>query len=186
MSMNVEIKQQQSCIQFRLYGNKMIQDVNSAFSPDQSVLSFWSSAELLHAAPPSLVQCTNPAFGHQRRLSAFKTGNQWHPSGRYAAATTKANTNRSLTLNPNFFGTNDSPFATGNTSTSHNHIQTLSAVLADCEAATERRRTSDWFGRSSQTVITVFRRRRVTYWTAYRRHFCRYRLHTCTRLYITK
>jgi len=87
MSMNPEIKRQQSCIQFRLYGNKMIQDVNSAFSPDQSVLAFWSSAELLHgssaadvspayAALTSLVQCTNPAFGHQRKLSAFKTGNQ--------------------------------------------------------------------------------------------------------------
>jgi len=40
MSTNLKIKQQHSCIQFKLCADKMIQDVNSAFSPDQSVFSF--------------------------------------------------------------------------------------------------------------------------------------------------
>jgi len=39
MSMDLEIRQQRSCVHFKLR-TKMIQDVNSAFSPDQTVLSF--------------------------------------------------------------------------------------------------------------------------------------------------
>ena len=69
---------------------KMIHDdVNSAFSPDQSVSNFRSSARLLHGcrrksrlyvAPPSLVRFTNRPFGHQRRYTKrFRVGaaNGW-------------------------------------------------------------------------------------------------------------
>ena len=38
--MNFEIRQQESCIEFRLRTNEMILDVNLSFSPDQSVFSF--------------------------------------------------------------------------------------------------------------------------------------------------
>jgi len=56
---------------------KMFQDVNSVFSPDQSVLSFSSSAQSLHGciAPPIhavvrfFVRYTNHPFGHQRRYT---------------------------------------------------------------------------------------------------------------------
>jgi len=48
MSMNLETRQQQICTQFKLLTNKMSQDVNLAFSQDQSVLIFWNSAQLLH------------------------------------------------------------------------------------------------------------------------------------------
>jgi len=62
------------------FTNKLVRNVNSAFSPDQSVLSFRSSAQLLHgrsaadaspayAAPPSFVPYTNRPFGHQRRYT---------------------------------------------------------------------------------------------------------------------
>ena len=45
MSMNFDFKQQQCCcIQFKLRANKIIQEVNPAFSPDQSMLNFCSAA----------------------------------------------------------------------------------------------------------------------------------------------
>jgi len=47
MSMNLEIRQQQSCLQFKLCTNRIIQDVNSAVSPDQSMLNFRSTATRL-------------------------------------------------------------------------------------------------------------------------------------------
>ena len=40
MSTNLDIKQQQNCTQFTL--NTMIEDVNSAFSPDKSALKLHS------------------------------------------------------------------------------------------------------------------------------------------------
>jgi len=43
----LESTQQQSCMQFKRRASKTIQDANSAFSPDLSVLSIWSSAQLL-------------------------------------------------------------------------------------------------------------------------------------------
>ena len=46
--MNLEISQQQSCIQFKLRADKMTPDVNSSISPDQSALSYRCSARLLH------------------------------------------------------------------------------------------------------------------------------------------
>ena len=69
MSMNLEIRQQQCCIvciQFELRANKMIQDLNFAFSPEQSVLSFWSSAQLLYtvAAPRKLSPAYAAALRH--------------------------------------------------------------------------------------------------------------------------
>jgi len=71
----------------------MIQDINSAFSTDKSVLNVRSSAQLLqgrstadlspaYAAPPSLVTYTNRHLGHQgtvyetshsRRQSAIRS-----------------------------------------------------------------------------------------------------------------
>jgi len=80
---NLEIRQQQCCticIHFKLRANKTIRDVNSAFTPDQSVLSLRSSAQLLHgcsaahvspayAAPPSLVPYANRPFADQRRYT---------------------------------------------------------------------------------------------------------------------
>jgi len=47
MLMNLKIRQQQCCIiciQFKLRGDKIIRDLNSALSLDQPVLSYWSSA----------------------------------------------------------------------------------------------------------------------------------------------
>ena len=47
MSTNFEFEQQQCCIiciHFKLRANKIIQDVNPAFSPDQSMLNFCSAA----------------------------------------------------------------------------------------------------------------------------------------------
>jgi len=78
ISMNLEIRQQQCCIickQFKFRANKMTQDVNSAVLPDQSVLSFRSSAKLLHgrsaadvspayAALSSLVLYASRPFEH--------------------------------------------------------------------------------------------------------------------------
>ena len=40
MSTNLEIRQQQSFIQFKIRNNKMTQDVNSVFPPDQPVFIF--------------------------------------------------------------------------------------------------------------------------------------------------
>jgi len=50
--MNFEIRRQQSlwrtvCVQFKPRASKIIQDLNSAFSPDKSMLRFRSSAQLL-------------------------------------------------------------------------------------------------------------------------------------------
>jgi len=79
-----------SCIQFTLRSHVM-QDVNSAFSPDQSVLNFYSTTARLqradvspaYAAPPSLFRYTDRPFGHQwgctQRLTIFdsKTIRSW-------------------------------------------------------------------------------------------------------------
>ena len=66
-------------MQFKLRINKMTQNVNSTFSPDQSVLNFRSSTQLLrgcsaadvspaYAARPSLVPYTNRPSGHQKEV----------------------------------------------------------------------------------------------------------------------
>jgi len=44
----------------------VIQDVNSAFSPDQSVLNFCSTAKRSPTPPHSLARYTNRPFGHER------------------------------------------------------------------------------------------------------------------------
>ena len=75
--MSLEIRQRQCCIirtQFKLRANEM---KLSTLSPDQSMLSFLTSAQLLrgrsaadlspaYAAPLSLVLYTNRPSGHQR------------------------------------------------------------------------------------------------------------------------
>ena len=72
MSMNLEFKQQQCCIiciQYKLRANTVIQDVNPAFSPDQSMLNFCSAAANGRSAadaspllPSFLVRYTNRRF----------------------------------------------------------------------------------------------------------------------------
>ena len=48
----------------------MIQDVNSAISPDQSVLNSCSTAITVAALPPLLLfRYTNPPFGHRRKYT---------------------------------------------------------------------------------------------------------------------
>jgi len=67
------------CIQFKLRANNMIQELNCAFSPDQSVLNFCSTAAASQTQappptqPPSVVRYTNRPFGHQ-------TGYTKHPT----------------------------------------------------------------------------------------------------------
>jgi len=78
VSINLEFRQQQTRSQLTLPAQTMIQDVNSAFLPNQSVLNCRSTA--IHGCtaadvspaptpPPSLVPYTNRPFGHQRRCT---------------------------------------------------------------------------------------------------------------------
>jgi len=68
ISLDIEIRQQQSCIQFKLRTNEMIQDANLAFSPNQSVLNIRTSAQLLHACSAT---DASPAYIRRLRRSTL-------------------------------------------------------------------------------------------------------------------
>jgi len=54
LSMNMETRRQQSCIQFTLRTNALIQDVNSAFSPDFASRCETSAQLLYTVAAPQI------------------------------------------------------------------------------------------------------------------------------------
>jgi len=58
MSINLKIREQQSCAQLTIRGNTTIQDVNSAFSPSQSVLNFCLTALHRCSAVDVVLPCT--------------------------------------------------------------------------------------------------------------------------------
>jgi len=82
MSMNLKIRRQQSCVQSKLR-TEMIQDVNSVFCHNRSLLSYWSWTQLhgrstadvcpAYAAALHRPVYTNRPFRHQRMLTKRRT-----------------------------------------------------------------------------------------------------------------
>jgi len=64
-SINLKITPQRSYIQFTLRTSATIQDVDSAFSPDQSVLNLFSAVAVLPQTEVPPAPPPNRRFGHQ-------------------------------------------------------------------------------------------------------------------------